>query len=212
MLHVRSGTVSAAGSRANGGVLDAPINITARTDASFELNVVDATLNPIEGDDAHISITSNGVKCKVSLSVLILNFIFVFYIFQKSDWSCCNISWSNDSSKQNIEYFNHNNNNNRKIIYKGRYHVVFPLTVTGDNLIAILVNEQPIANSMNHLIVIAAAASNATTTVRVFLSAFVNVNCFKYYYFLGIWSRFSIHYQHRICFVLKILFVVFVQD
>lgn len=89
---------------------------------------------------------------------------------------------------------------------------MFPLTVAGDNLIAILVNEQPIANSMNHLIVIAAAASNATTTVRVFLSAFVNVNCFKYYYFLGIWSRFSIHYQHRICFVLKILFVVFVQD
>lgn len=83
MLHVRSGTVSAAGSRANGGVLDAPINITARTDASFELNVVDATLNPIEGDDAHISITSNGVKCKVSLSVLILNFIFCILYFSK---------------------------------------------------------------------------------------------------------------------------------
>lgn len=58
-VHVRSGSVSASGSRASGGVLE-QASVAARVDASFELAVVDAQQNPIEGDDAHVSVQLNG--------------------------------------------------------------------------------------------------------------------------------------------------------
>jgi len=59
-LHVRSGTVNAANSHASGGVLD-QANITARDNATFFVNVVDNTNNPIEGNDARVTVQENGV-------------------------------------------------------------------------------------------------------------------------------------------------------
>ena len=96
--------------------------MTARLDAQFDLAVVDASQNPIEGDDAHVA---------VKLGDAPLAGVNATYLGPAQP---------------------------------GRYSVVLPLTKAGDNVLTVLVNEQPIADAVRHVTVVAAAASNRTTT------------------------------------------------